>query len=223
MLVEMAARPRRSRASLPGPRPAATWAPAALALLLPLLAAPAACSAGVPSGGEPAETAQAEAPGGAPGVVLGEAAGPFDLAGQPLRLTVPLAPGAGARLEEAIAGEDPRRLGLLFEGVAWERGPGLHYEVYLGLPAGATPDPSGPHFVDNLAFFGAASGERERVEELSLVAPLRRLARLGAWRPDEPLVVTFVPRGPAAGSAPDPEAAAKVSIRRLRVVAHAAP
>ena len=221
MLVEMAARPHRSPAGLPRSRQVASWAPAASALLLLVLLALAACSAGGSSGGEAAEEAVEAAGLEAPEVVLGEAPGPLELGGVPLRLTIPLAPGAGPRLEEAIASGDPRRLGLRFEGIAWERGPGLHYEVYLGLPEGATPDPAGPHFVDNLSFFGPAGGERDRGDELSLVAALRRLARLEERRPGEALVVTLVPRGSGAGSSADPPAAGVASVRRLSVVAHA--
>ena len=52
-------------------------------------------------------------------------------------------PQAASQRILTLAGPDPGRVRLLLEGVKLLRH-GAHYEVYLNLPAGATPDPKMP-------------------------------------------------------------------------------
>jgi hypothetical protein len=43
---------------------------------------------------------------------------------------------------------------LELDGVATDKQPGATWEVYVGLPAGAVPDPTSPYYVGQLALFG---------------------------------------------------------------------
>ncbi|HVF58409.1 MAG TPA: hypothetical protein VNJ70_01150 [Thermoanaerobaculia bacterium] len=169
----------------------------------------AACSAdALPGKGSEAQTE------------IAATAEPLALTGQPIEHSIPLDPEARGRIDRALTREDPRALVVRFEGIDWERSPGLHYEVYVNLPAGAKPDPEGPHFVGNLSFFGPQSGQKDQVEELSLVAPLRELARRDPGTERTPLTLTLAPRGPVlVEGEPAPQLAVpKVSIRRVAVV-----
>jgi hypothetical protein len=42
-----------------------------------------------------------------------------------------------------------------FEGIDFDHLPGVDYEVYLNLPEGARPSPTGPNYVGTLTFFGS--------------------------------------------------------------------
>ena len=173
-----------------------------------LLAAPlAACSAEPPRASTPAaQTAIA---------TLAEA---LTLTGQRVDLPIPLDLRARERIARALTHIDPRALTVRFEGISWERSPGFHYEVYINLSPGGSPDSGGPHYVGNLSFYGAWSGEKDRIEELSLLQPLRELARRGHWKQAEPLALTLGPGGllDADGRPAPPETSVPaVSIRRV--------
>jgi tyrosinase len=55
--------------------------------------------------------------------------------------------------EPEAVGDEGRPWTLVIEGLKFGR-PGIFYEVYANLPQGATPDPKGPNYVGNVAFFG---------------------------------------------------------------------
>ncbi|HEY0513596.1 MAG TPA: tyrosinase family protein [Thermoanaerobaculia bacterium] len=61
-------------------------------------------------------------------------------------LTIPAA-------EPESVGNEGHRLTLSIEGIQFGR-PGVYYEVYANLPAGAAPDRKSPNYVGNLAVFG---------------------------------------------------------------------
>jgi tyrosinase len=72
------------------------------------------------------------------------------------RVSLPLPKTLNARATtmEAIA-QPERSLVLRIEGITVDRSPDTVWEVYVGLPADAKPDPTGPHFVGVLPTFGA--------------------------------------------------------------------
>jgi hypothetical protein len=43
---------------------------------------------------------------------------------------------------------------LQFDGVETDRQPGVVWEIYVGLPANAQPDPASPYYVGNVSLFG---------------------------------------------------------------------
>ena len=57
------------------------------------------------------------------------------------------------RLASIAAARDTDLL-MDFSEVEADRQPDVYYEVYVGLPRGAAPEFSSPHYVGNLAFFG---------------------------------------------------------------------
>lgn len=86
---------------------------------------------------------------------------------------------------------------LAFDEVVSERSPGVVWEVYVGLPANAAPDPKSPFYVGNLSLFGA--GVRSEAHHEFQPARFRFAidsALLAAFRSKEERVsVTFVPHG----------------------------
>jgi len=72
------------------------------------------------------------------------------------RVALPLPKTLNARAStmEAIA-QPERSLVLRIEGITVDRSPDTAWEVYVGLPADAKPDPAGPYFVGALPTFGA--------------------------------------------------------------------
>jgi tyrosinase len=106
----------------------------------------------------------------------------------------------------AAEGEQPSAVYLNVEDVEGEDNPGLLYGVYLNLPPGENPDPTNPHYVGVLSFFGIESAPPGEGNEEDDEAPHRlryvfdvtdTVAELTArdhWNPDE-LHVTFAPVG----------------------------
>ncbi|MFL6197069.1 MAG: tyrosinase family protein [Thermoanaerobaculia bacterium] len=137
-------------------------------------------------------------------------------------VTVPATP-------EAVEGG---RLTLVLDGIKFGR-PGVYYEVYANLPAGAQPNPLGPNYVGNVAVFGQLAdgssahaghnGEKSLQEDARLAYDVTRLMeRLQSQPGFKDLKLDFVPKGlePAPGSAA-PEAVApayEVRVARVRLV-----
>lgn len=87
---------------------------------------------------------------------------------------------------------------LLELDVEAERPPGAVWEVYVGLPAKATPDTSSVYYVGNVALYGAGirSEAKERFKPAHFAFRLNRAVQavLKAGS-DKSLSVTFVPHG----------------------------
>jgi tyrosinase len=120
----------------------------------------------------------------------------------------------------------PGRHTLVLEGIRFGR-PGVYYEVYAGLPAGAQADPKGPHYVGNIAIFGqtaeggaahAGHAGRALQEDAKLAFDVEDL--IGRLRGRQgftgDLKLDFVPKG-LEGVA-QPEAVREVRVGRVKVV-----
>lgn len=137
----------------------------------------------------------------------------MELGRETLRVTLAPAPGMS---ELPKPGEG--RMLLRLEGIEAARPPGVYYEIYLGLPKGARPDPDGPHYVGNLSFFGRAGPGTSQVYDVTAVA--RALDQRGQWKGHTPSV-TFVPRGlesARTGKALPAETAVKVHVGQVALV-----
>jgi tyrosinase len=60
---------------------------------------------------------------------------------------------------------------LQLDGVATDKPPGVGWEIYVGLPVGAAPDPKGPYYAGKLALYGA--GVRSDAHHTFVPATLR--------------------------------------------------
>ncbi|HEX5761021.1 MAG TPA: tyrosinase family protein [Thermoanaerobaculia bacterium] len=113
-----------------------------------------------------------------------------------------------------LAGPDPGRVRLVLEGVKLLRH-GPLYEVYLNLPAGATPDPKSPNYVGTVALFDHPEHARELTRSFDVTDEVAKLKAAGQWTGE--LNVTFVPGEAeqaltaAAGSGPF------VSVRKVLI------
>jgi tyrosinase len=144
---------------------------------------------------------------------------PFPLGRKPYHVTVDIGE-LGQRLTR-LAESRSETLFLRVEGVQAQRQPGAAWQVYLGLPDGAKPDPRGPYFVGNLALFG--TGVREGSHHFmpatfSFVADgaLRRALR----RDPSSLSLTFVMTGPVVdGKVSAPKVASSVRVGKVSIVA----
>src|SRR5437762_3148041 len=72
---------------------------------------------------------------------------------KPVSIELPVSSAVDASLRTIAPSKE--KLVLNLEGIHVSRRPGMHYEVYLGLKQGQTPDPNGPNFVGNITFFSA--------------------------------------------------------------------
>ena len=106
-----------------------------------------------------------------------------------------------------------RTLFLVLDDLGAAQQPGIIYEIYLGLPSGATPSADDPHYVGTLNFFAVAPPNTARQSRsYDVTALVRRLLSEGL--PGDGLAVTIV--GNRQGAASD---AAPPSIGRIALVA----
>lgn len=89
---------------------------------------------------------------------------------------------------ESLAGEG--RLGLVMEGIEFGR-PGIYYDVYAGLPAGAPADPEGPYYAGTLSSFGPA--DEKTAVSFDVTRVIETLQAEGRW--SGKLVLTLIRRG----------------------------
>lgn len=87
-------------------------------------------------------------------IVTRAVAGTIGAARTRVSLPVPTTTNGRAMAMEAIA-QPEQALVLRIEGITVDRSPDTVWEVYVGLPADAKPDPEGPFFVGALPTFGA--------------------------------------------------------------------
>jgi len=147
------------------------------------------------------------------------------LGDQPVTVSVVLGTKAKTALKAAAEGHKTYLLNI--EGITYTRQPGVHFEVYLNLPAGAgDPDWQGPHYVGNLAFFStqhedsgthaAHAGARLTFDVTEVV---RNLRGLNLWNENR-LSVTFVARGldNPDGTRQKPKVPAKPRFARISLI-----
>ena len=134
---------------------------------------------------------------------------PVELGSKTFRVTVDIGP-LKERLT-TLAASKTNTLLLRLDGVEAERQPGIAWQVFLGLPAGAKADPGGPYFVGNLALFGTGvhqGAHEHRPAKLAFVAD--RALQRALRRDGSGLQLTLVPTGPLVKGKP---AAAKAAAR----------
>lgn len=128
-------------------------------------------------------------PPAAPKTLASGAAAETKLGARRTSVKVALPQAASQRIL-TLAGPDPGRVRLLLEGVKLLRH-GSHYEVYLNLPAGATPDPKSPNFVGTVALFDHPEHAVETSRSFDVTDEVAALKAAGQWTGE--LDVTFVP------------------------------
>lgn len=139
---------------------------------------------------------------------------PIELKGTPSAVVVPMQQATVGRA--LTAARDPRRsLVMRIEGIEVTAPPGVIYEVYVGLPSGAPAGPDSPHYVGNLAPFGADMHPGEFVQAFRVNAAVE-----GAGPNAKSVDVTFVPRGPldAEGRELPVKLEGKVTFKTVRLV-----
>jgi hypothetical protein len=122
--------------------------------------------------------------------------------------------GAGNLRGRLGALAEQRTLFLVLDDLGAAQQPGIIYEIYLGLPSGATPSADDPHYVGTLNFFAVAPPNTARQSRsYEVTAVVRRLLSEGL--PGDGLAVTIVGnrQGAAASDAAPP------SIGKIALVA----
>lgn len=130
---------------------------------------------------------------------------PSRLSEAPLTVSLPLSADTSNRLRELLARPAGHRIVLEVDDIRYEKPPGIYYEVYLNLPKGAEPDPRGPNFVGNLAFFAlmphpahkpgeSAQPQTGGRRDFDITKTVSTLMAKEAWTTAQ-ATVTFVARG----------------------------
>jgi hypothetical protein len=137
--------------------------------------------------------------------------GPVKLQRTPVR--VPLQGAEGTPLSAILdtLGRN-RRLYLVLRDLRTDEQPGVLYDVYLDLPAGAQPRENDPHYVGSFNFYNAAGGfapSNARFQSFDISDVARALRARGKLT-DRTTITVF------AGGTPD--GAAKPVIGRLELV-----
>jgi tyrosinase len=125
----------------------------------------------------------------------------------PLRVNLaPPAPQGGAKataLREQVKALAPERsVYLVLENVHAEAPVGTHYDVYLDLPAGATPSPESPNYMGTINFFAVTMSAdmdnmKPRTFSIDVTDKIKALGNALAEAP----TVTLVPSGQPAETA----------------------
>ncbi len=125
-------------------------------------------------------------------VVLGE---------RPVCVGMALGSAAKSALNSAAASDSTYILSV--EGITYTRQPGVHFEVYIDLPAGiGDPDWNGVHYIGNLSFFktqshrigGSHTAHDNANQTFDITEVVRNLRARNLWNENR-LSVTFVARG----------------------------
>jgi hypothetical protein len=112
-----------------------------------------------------------------------------ELGARPVTVQAEVDPASRAAIDSLAAGEAvPRRVVLEVHDVG--DGLGEVYHVYLGLPAGARPDPETVHYVGTLSYYGEPGGRQTLQFDVTDV--VTALAARGAWSSGR-VPVTFAP------------------------------
>ena len=97
----------------------------------------------------------------------------------------------------SVAEKEEDTVLLQLEDVEAEKQPGVVWEVYLGAPEGALPDPKSPFFLGTLSLFGPGirSEAHHGAKTASFEFPLNRALRVLLKQNQTSLKVSFVPLG----------------------------
>ncbi|WP_437321605.1 tyrosinase family protein [Sorangium sp. So ce385] len=161
--------------------------------------------------------------------VRGTSRAPIVLGAEPVSVLVEMSPDDAAVLRTiATKGLVETQIVLSLEDIAFERNPGVSYEVYLNLPEGTPPDYQSHFYVGNIGFLvvrghGHLHGPATIDEAFDITAHVRTMAERGVWADVSPKV-TFILREliPPGGAESMSAAAAgrstpvvRVTIRRV--------
>jgi len=134
------------------------------------------------------------------------------------QVAVPLEGQDMKRLAGLAATKDQKLL-LRLNDVEAAHQPGASWEVYVGLPANATPDPEGPFFVGLVVLFG--TGIRDEAHHEFLPASFQFAvngAVQAAMKSNSTLSLTFVPHGILIDGKPShPDVASEVHINKVSI------
>ncbi len=109
--------------------------------------------------------------------------------------------------------KSPRKLVIELAGIHFTQPPSVAYDVYVGLPAGTAPNPSGPYHVGQLTFFGLDHEHGGGAEPaVGTLFDVTRLARAKGFDPSK-LEVTFVPFDLVVTASGAPGAARRSDVR----------
>jgi Common central domain of tyrosinase/Polyphenol oxidase middle domain len=141
---------------------------------------------------------------------------PFVIASRPYSVELDI-----TKLRERLASTAASKTSTLFlqlEDVVTARAPGVVWQIYLGLPETAYPNPRGPYFVGNLAMFGmgirrAAVG---KFMPASFPFAVDRAVQSALRRNEPRLRLTFVATGPLIHGKPStPRVRSRVRIGKV--------
>jgi hypothetical protein len=129
---------------------------------------------------------------------------PFFIARRPYSVDLDI-----TKVRDQLASTTASKTSTLFlqlEGVATARPPGVVWQVFLGLPKTAKPNPQGPYFVGNLALFGMGvrSGTVGKFMPATFSFPANRAVQSALRRNEPALRLTFVATGPIVKGKPSP-------------------
>lgn len=112
------------------------------------------------------------------------------------RVRFPLAVKQLRQRLNTLAQSKTDTLVLDLEGVEAERPPGVVYEVYVGLPAGAEPDPKSPYYVGQFSLFsvGVRSHSHHGFKPARFSFRVNRAVAAALRASNEDPQVTIVPR-----------------------------
>ncbi len=147
-------------------------------------------------------------------IPLARAEGPFLLSATPTAIPLEGLKTPNISLATMISTLSPGgRLLLVVRGVTAEQQPGVVYQIYLDLPEGNLPDPTGPHYIGTLNFYRARPASSNATagtfESFDITAAAARVEPLQMR--DQPTTIVFAPAGRPADNA-------RPSIGRLEVV-----
>ena len=111
-------------------------------------------------------------------------------------------------------------LALELDNVVADRSPGASWDVYLGLPPKAEPNPESPYFVGTVSLFsaGVRSHHHGKFTPERFTFPANRAILAGLRENQEQLQVTFVPAGPLINGKPSrPKVLAPVHIGAISI------
>ncbi|HWW76976.1 MAG TPA: hypothetical protein VNZ44_16365, partial [Pyrinomonadaceae bacterium] len=112
------------------------------------------------------------------------------------RVRFPLAVKQMRQRLATLARSTTDALVLDIEGVEADRPPGVTYEVYVGLPAGAEPDPKSPYYVGHFSLFsvGVRSHAHHGFRPARFSFRVNRALAAALSASNEDPQVTIVPR-----------------------------
>ena len=112
---------------------------------------------------------------------------------------------------------------ISFDEIDFDKNPGVGYQVYLNLPEGTKPVPTGPYYIGTLHFFGLKHSHQESHEsqlQFDATNAVNTLKQHNQWKGE--IKVTYVPVGPrpaktAATTAEEIQVAGTATIGKVSI------